>query len=245
MNARFWSLALCIFVAISACSSAPATPTVTPTPLPTLVPSDTPAPPKTATPAPTASPTLVLTPTPTSVQLDPLTGVKVAPPLDITLPDDWKFGYDTIAFQEVGEVTYVPIALYQGPVTGGEGTIVLVWNFRSITAGNPFQSGVGTPNLYVDGLRLLRSLVFDPRCNIGTDLERDYRVGGLPATGTQYSAVTCPDTPDSRGWFAGLNVNGVNFVFYTYTDPIDAMRDNVPADLQAILDSVVFSVPAP
>jgi hypothetical protein len=177
--------------------------------------------------------------------VEPLTGIKVPPPFTIDLPEGWQFGYDTMLFEDVGEITSVPIALYQGPVTGGQGTIVLVWNFRSVLTGDVAAPNAATSNMWIDGLRLLRALVFDPACNLGTDAEREFTVGGLAAVGTNFRAVDCPDAPNTKGWFAGVTVNEVNFVFYMYTDPIDALKDNVPFELQAILDSVVFSVPAP
>ena len=240
-----WNIIIGLVV-LAACSSA-ATPTPTPTftPEATLVPSNTPLVRPTLPPAYTATPTPDVSATPTLIQIDPLLGIKVEPPLTIDLPDGWQLGYDTLLFEDAGELTSVPIALYQGPVTGGQGTIVLVWNFRSVTAGVANATPTGDPDMWIDGLRLLRALVFDAACNMGTDAQRDFTVGGLPATGTNFRAVDCPDAPNTKGWFAGLTVNEVNFVFYLYTDPIDALKDPVPFELQAILDSVVFEVPKP
>lgn len=235
MSSRWIGLVLLWMLA--ACTSAPL-PTATPTP--TLVPTFTPYVRPTFPPTFTPAPTQAQTPTVTPVLVEPLTGIAVEPPLDVPLPDGWAFGYDTMLFQEVGDLTYVPIALYKGKVTGGTGTIVLIWNFRSITTGNPLASAYGQPNLWVDGLRLLRALVFDPRCNIGTAAQQNYTVGGLDAVGTQFAAVDCPDAPDTKGWFAGLTVDDVNFVFYVYTDPIDAMDGAAKQELQALLDRVVF-----
>jgi hypothetical protein len=226
---------------LAACAPAPA-PEPSASPAPTLVPTATPLTRPTLPPANTAQPTPNVSPTPTPILIDPLTGVRTAPPLTLDLPEGWRFGYDTIIFEDVGDLTYVPIALYKGPVTGGTGTIVLVWNFRSVTSGIP-QPDSALDSAWIDGLRLLRGLVFDAECNIGTDPQRDFSVGGRPATGTNFRVVDCPETADTKGWFAGLTVEGVNFIFYMYTDPIDAMKDSVPFELQAILDSIRFEIP--
>lgn len=233
------SLAL---VGLSACGGAPAptpTPSLTPSPVASETPYMRPTLPPTWTPA--VSPTPEPAPSETPVVLNPLTGVAVLPPLTLSLPPEWGEGYDTVLFEEFNDLAYVPIALYQGPVTGGTGTIVLVWNFRSIMAVEALGAGIQA-NLWLDGLRLLRLLVFDSACNIGTAPERDYSVGGLPARGAQFSAVDCPnDLPDTRGWFATLAYGGFNFAFYLYTDPIEAMSGSAAFELQAILDSVRFA----
>jgi hypothetical protein len=125
---------------------------------------------------------------------------------------------------------------------------VLLWGFPSLVPTNaldPASALLGTapaPDLFADGLRLLRLAVIEPACNIGTDLRRDYRVGGLAAVGTQFAAVDCPQEADTRGWFAGVQSGGLNFIFYVYADPITAM-DMGRDELQAILDTVVFRVP--
>jgi hypothetical protein len=186
------------------------------------------------------------TPEPTKivVTIEPLLGRKIPPPLDIQLPQGWKVGYDTLLMKADENVMRgVPLAVYSGPVTGGNGTIVLLWGFPNLV--NPFPQG-GTPavpDLWADGLRLLRLAVFEQGCNIGTDLKRSYRVGLEPAVGTQFAAVTCPDKqPDTRGWFAGVQKYNLNFVFYVYSDPISAM-DKASLELQAILDTVRFKQP--
>jgi hypothetical protein len=175
------------------------------------------------------------------ITLDALLDERVEPPLDITLPDGWRRGYNTLALPDVDAVRPVPLAVYEGPVTGGTGTIVLLWGFASMVAGNPLEEQIATPapDLWADGLRLLRLAILEAGCNIGTDLRRDYRIGELAAVGTQFSAVDCPELPDTRGWFAGVNVGGYNFVFYVYSDPIEAMRE-ADEELQAILDTVRF-----
>lgn len=232
-----------IMLLLSACTGAD------PTPAPTIVPTVTASPVATATTfvmptvRPSATP-IPVTPTATAIQLDPLAGVAIEPPLTLDLPPEWLAGYDMMVFNDVGELTDVPFGLYTGPVSGGTATIVILWNFRSISPGNPLaQPSGGQPDLWLDGLRLLRSLIIEPACNIGTDQRYEYRVGGLPAVGTQWSAIDCPDDlPDTRGWFAGLNVENVNFLFYVYSDPITALDGPAIQEVQAILDSVQFTL---
>ena len=43
------------------------------------------------------------------------------------------------------------------------------------------------------------------------------------------------------GMFVGVEEGGLNFVFYVYANPIDAM-DSAESELQTILDSVTFHV---
>jgi len=206
-------------------------PTLQPSPLPTLQPSITPEPPPTATP----------------IQINPLIGEPQAPPIEIQLPDDWQFGYDTLLIDDMGDLRPVPFALYTGPVSGGQGFIVLLWGFPSITSGIPTGDDFGVANVALDGSRLLRQAIVENGCNVGTDFERDYayNVGELAASGTQFAAVDCPDgLPDTRGWFAGVQQEGMNFVFYMYTEPITAMDGSAPDEMQAILDTVTFDVAA-
>lgn len=174
--------------------------------------------------------------------VEPLTGQQIPPPLELELPEDWQTGYDQLVFVDVGELRVMPFALYTGPVSGGQGFIVLLWGFPNITTGNPFAQEYLLPNLYTDGLRLLRLAVVELECNVGTDLQYEYEVGGLPASGTQFAAVDCPQTLNTRGWFAGLQVEGLNFVFYMFTEPIAAMNGRAPQELQDILDTVTFHV---
>jgi len=86
---------------------------------------------------------------------------------------------------------------------------------------------------------LLRLAIVEQGCNVGTDLKRNYSVGGLSGVGTQFAAVQCPQLPDTRGWFVGVDSNGLNFIFYVFSDPIQAM-DTGRNELQAILDNVHF-----
>ncbi len=199
----------------------------------------------TETPAAPAAATTEATPDSLVVTIQPLLGQKIDPPLDIKLPPGWRYGADTLVLHDVDvEMRTVPLAVYTGPVTGGTGTIVLLWGFPSLVAGNPFSGTPVQPDIWADGLRLLRLAVIEEGCNIGTDLRTQYNIGGLTAVGTQFSAVDCPQLSNTRGWFAGVRISGINFVFYTFTDPIDAMT-GAQKELQAILDTVSFRVPEP
>jgi hypothetical protein len=180
---------------------------------------------------------------PIVVTLQPLLGDSVEPPITFSLPPGWQLGFDTLLLNDVdAPVRAIPLAVYSGPVPGGTGTIVLLWGFPSLVAGNPFQSQTVQPDLWSDGLRLLRLAILEQGCNIGTDLRREYTVGGRAAVGTQFSAVDCPELPDTRGWFAGVSEGGLNFVFYVFADPIEAMNSAEPY-LQSVLDGVEFHVP--
>lgn len=194
-----------------------------------------------ATPDPAS--TAEVTEPPQVVTLEPLLGESLEPPLTLSLPAGWRYGYDALVMNDVDvAMRTIPVAVYTGPVTGGTGTIVLLWGFPNLVALSPLQTQTLEPDLWSDGLRLLRLTVIEQGCNIGTDLRTEYTIGGRAATGTQFSAVDCPDLPDTRGWFAGLQENGINFIFYVFTDPIDAMNTAEP-ELQAILDTVEFRVP--
>ncbi|MFN8531268.1 MAG: thioredoxin domain-containing protein [Anaerolineae bacterium] len=195
-----------------------------------------------ATPVPPQTVDPNVTPQSVSVTFEPLLGVSEPPPLIIGLPPGWTYGYDTLVLQDVDAIRNMPIAVYTGPITGGTGTIVLIWGFPNLI---PLASADGSfePNLWADGLRLLRLAVVEPDCNIGTDLRREYNIGGLTAIGTQFAAVGCPALPDTRGWFAGLQQFDLNFVFYVFADPIAAMDGTGADELQRILDSVRFVTP--
>ncbi len=171
---------------------------------------------------------------------DPLSHDHIQPPLTIDLPAGWSYAYDALVLQDIDGIRPIPFALYTGPVTGGTGTIVLLWGFPNLVSAVALE-----PDVWTDATRLLRLAIFEEGCNIGTDLRRNYSVGGLQATGTQFAAVSCPTLPDARGWFAGLRQFDVNFVFYVYTDPIGAMDGTAPDQLQAILDTVQFVLPTP
>ena len=228
---------------LSGCGAfAQATPTFTPVPSSTFtpLPSETPLPLDTATPS--ATPTITATP---EIHAEDLVAEGVPPPLDISLPENWTSRNIAVAIPDVDtELRPVYVAAYSGPVTGGTGSIVVLWDFPNFLSGDLFAlPGTPTPapDLWSDGLRLFRTAMVETGCNAGTDLQRSYTVGGLEGSGTQFAIVDCPESPDTRGWFVGLQEKGMNFVFYIYTEPIDAM-DSAQAELQAILDTVKFRV---
>lgn len=265
MSRQLFVIGAGLLVFMAACSPAPA-----PTPTLTLLPSLTPSPtadvqaaveatltvlaPTTIAMQQAAEATAEATPEATAVvvEVDPLLGQAVEPPLTITLPEGWALTKnDTLVLSDLSdtaELRGIPFVAWNGPVAGGTGTIVMLWGFPSLVpmdADNAASAMIGTPppaDLFADGLRLLRIAVIDPNCNIGTDLRRTYRIGTLSAVGTQFAAVECPDLPDTRGWFAGVQANNLSFIFYVYADPIEAM-DTGRDTLQAILDTVQFNVP--
>jgi hypothetical protein len=177
------------------------------------------------------------------LELPPVTSDEVAPPIIIGLPPGWRTGYAVQFLRDVDADRTIPVAVYQGPVTGGTGNIVLLWGFPNLNL-VPEQGipETATPDLWLDGVRLLRLAVVEAGCNVGTDLRREYNVGGLTAVGTQFAAVDCPELPDTRGWFAGLRQYNINFIFYVFTEPIEAM-DVAEGELQAILNSIRFAAP--
>ncbi len=176
---------------------------------------------------------------------DPLTHDPIPPPLTIDLPDGWAYAYDSLVLQDIDGIRPIPFAIYRGPVSGGTGYIVLLWGFPNLVNVSAAITAPIQPDVWTDATRLLRLAVVEQGCNVGTDLRRNYSVGGLQATGTQFAAVDCPELPDTRGWFAALRQFNANFVFYMYADPITAMDDEATTqDLQAILDTVQFIMPA-
>lgn len=223
---------LLIGVLLAGCAEA--APTATPSPVPTSTATFTPTPRPTGTPTITPLPTVV-------VQVTQLSGQGTAPPLTIDLPPGWGFHHDVLTIPDVDALRPIQVSIYQGPITGGTGTIVLLWGFPNILGANPFTTPNPEPNLWSDGLRLFRLTLVDRGCVPGTDLQRDFTIGDLPATGTLFAIVDCPESPDTRGWFAGLQRAGINFVFYTYAEPITAMDDGAE-ELQAILDTVRFTI---
>lgn len=201
----------------------------------------TPVPTSTSTPAPesvtdTANQADV---TATPLAISPLLDLPIQPPITIDLPSGWGFAYNAFVYADLdGRIETVPFAYYEGPVTNGTGTIILLWGFDSVV--NPFEAQM---NPWLDGLRLLRLVIMDNECLIGTAPERDYRIGGVEATGTQFSAVDCPEgIPDTRGWFAAAFVDGINFAFYMYVDPIQPAGTPAEVDLQQMLDTIEFHV---
>jgi hypothetical protein len=209
--------------------------------VPSSTPTDVPSPTPSATTAPTIAVTEVTEEPPIELKITPLAGVGDPPPLDISLPSNWDSWHNTLALPDIDALRPIPLTVYDGPVTGGVGVIVLLWGFPNLVQPFPQDGQRPTSNLWSDGLRLFRLAMVDEGCNSGTDLQRTYRVGSLSATGTQFSIVDCPQSPDTRGWFAGLQEGGLNFVFFIYTEPIEAMN-TASEELQAIMDTIVFHV---
>lgn len=206
---------------------------------------------QTETPEPDSQ---ALTSTPAPLLLDPLLGFGTLPPFEMTLPEGWQLVLrDTFTYQDLvldgdGQLETLPIDVYYGPVSNeGEGWIVMLWGYDSLV---PFEPNLTESEYYeraawLNGLRMLQFVVFDSRCNIGTAPQRDYSIGVLPAIGTTFSAVDCPgEQPDTRGWFAALNIDNLNFAFFAYADPIQPAGSIVEFELQAIIDTVVFNVEA-
>lgn len=186
----------------------------------------------------TATPDPESTDTPEVITVDPLVGVGIDPPFTITLPEGWRNAQDALLLQDIDTVRSIPFSIYTGPIPGGTGSIVLLWGFPNLIT----PSQTAAPDLWTDGLRLLRLAILEEGCNIGTDLRQEYSVGGVMGIGTQFAAVDCPELPDTRGWFVGFQQFNLNFVFYIYADPIDAMNGN-QAVFQEILDSIQFVRP--
>ena len=237
---------LIIILPLVGCSSLNApTPTLTPT----LVATSTATTPPTFTPL---APTETLTPTPEEtleptvvIEIDQLLEEGTAPPFDIVLPEGWDTQYLIYTLPDVDAVLRpMQLTVYQGPVTGGTGSILVLWGFPNFINDNPFTAPGATPlppNLWADGLRLFRTALVDPGCNSGTDLQRSYTVGEREGSGTQFAIVDCPESPDTRGWFVGLQEEGLNLLFFAYAEPIEAMT-SATSELQTILDSVRFRV---
>lgn len=174
--------------------------------------------------------------------IEPSQDDAIDPPISITLPEGWIAQNGTVLIQDIIGLRLLPFTAYIGEINGGVGFIILLWGFESIGIANDLLSDEDDlVNSFLDGLRLLRLAVVEPQCNVGTDVQRDYRIGDKTALGTGFAAVNCPETADTRGWFAGLNVDGFNFAFYIFAEPIGAM-DGAENDLQAILDTVEFHI---
>jgi hypothetical protein len=244
MLQRLWLFFVLLVSVLAACTSA--APTSTPTATPTLLPSLTPTALPSLTPTLGAEPISEATPETTveTLALTPLAGFGVEPPVTMTFPDGWGYHIDTFALADVADLRAIPVVYYEGPIAGGAGVgkIYLFWGFPNLVDPFPDDATTLAPNLWSDGLRLFRLAMVDPGCNSGTDIQRTYRIGNQSAVGTQFSIVDCPESPDTRGWFAGTQVNGLNFVFFVLAEPIETM-EVADEELQSILNSAVFNVP--
>jgi hypothetical protein len=263
MQRTFLRLLMTASFAFAACVSAPA-PTSTPEPPPTL----------TSTPVPTS--TLVFTATPTlealptdevadateEVVVEPIIATDLVAPIRIDLPEGWLTGSASVPADVPSDMTgtalmldeglgipFLPFTSYKGPVTGGTGFITVVWGFQNITTAFPGMESQAQIYLRGDGIRLLNLAVLEAGCNVGLDVDREFMIGQVVATGTYFAADNCPALepggprpPDVKGWFAVTQQNGINFAFYAYTEPAEAMDGDALTELQAILDTVVFDM---
>lgn len=243
---------------LTACGGNGDSPTVTPLPTipPTLVATSTPTEESPLTPiGEESTPELMaFTATPEGIVqqivVEAAEGQEVPPPINVVLPAGWTQINSTIAFPDIGSIMSVlPFTLFRGPVTGGQGYIIVLWGFSSIAPGSPRSERYGQFNLGVDGRRLLQLAVTDIGCVVGgitdPDYDREFRIGELIGEGTYWSAVQCPESVDTRGWFAGVHHLGINYVFYMYTEPIEAMDGPAEAELQTILDTIDFLMEEP
>ncbi len=174
--------------------------------------------------------------------LEAVEGQEIDPPVTIELPEEWLSGNGTALVQDVFGLQLVPFTVYTGPVTDGDGFIIVLWGYESTGTTNPL-TGQTNVTPYLDALRLLRFAIIGGDCVPGVDVEREFEIGGMTARGANFSAYRCEETVDTRGWFVGMQVDGVNIGFYIFTEPIDAMDGNAPEELQAILDTVEFDIP--
>lgn len=181
---------------------------------------------------------LVETPRP----LDPLLSIGIQPPMNIDLPPGWRSGYDTLAYRDIdGSIQTALIAVYTGPVTGGTGWLILAWGHNSVM--NPFEMESETRAIFLDGLRLLRLIVFDASCTVTVEPQSEYNVGVILAPGAAFTATECPNgQPDTSGWFASVRQEDVNFTFFAYVDPLQVPGSPAEADMQTIMDSIIIRV---
>ena len=85
--------------------------------------------------------------------VEPAEGQEIDPPLDIDLPANWAAHNGTLLIQDIdAHLRLIPYTAYRGPVSGGEGFIVLLWGFVQATPGNPADMTFGQPDIHLDGL---------------------------------------------------------------------------------------------
>ncbi|MCC7210120.1 MAG: hypothetical protein IT323_22645 [Anaerolineae bacterium] len=239
----------------------PGLPTGAPGPTATLAIASTLPGPTATSPLLAASPTPLASPEPTQ----PLVLPGDAPPFGVNLPRGWQYAYQYVPIRTAYDAVMMGVAIYQGPVTNGVGTIIALWGFPSIAPPPSLSDLMGanasatpetpTPGpeaalddlsrsmLWTDGLRLLQGTVVDITCNVGTSGQQPFSVGGQPAVGTYFNITGCQGEPDTAGWFAGVKSGTGNVLFYAYVEPIEAYND-ARGDLQAVLDSIRFAVVA-
>jgi hypothetical protein len=183
--------------------------------------------------------------TPTVTPFVPPPGVP--PPLTIQLPTGWHATYTEVPVVDQFSQALINVAAYAGPVSdNGIGSIYVLWNYPSLVPVDPGSlpttvADLVNQQLLSDGLRLLHGTVLDASCTFGNYGHTTFTIGGQPAVGQLFQAAACQDnSSDVAGWYAGVRQAGVNILFYAYVQPVSAYN-NGRADLQRILDSVVFS----
>jgi hypothetical protein len=193
----------------------------------------------------------------TSVPVEVQNGV--APALDITLPQGWTSTYLLVPIRQPLTQVNVNLARYYGAVkNGGFGTIFVLWNFPSVgarpTIAPPGPTPTYPPNvtplsyeqqlLWSDGVRLLKGTIAEITCNTADHGQRFFQLGKETGIGAYFNIAQCPNEPDALGWFAGIQQFGIKYLFYVYVEPPQAY-DESRADLQSVLDTIVFKAPFP
>ena len=207
----------------------------------------TPTPQVTRTPRASATATTAPSPAPSAIALSPTAAAPIdevdlpsvlpgtAPPLAITLPDDWQALDLLVPLRTFDGVHHsVPLSIYVGPLPGGAtGYVYLYWGF-------PYTVEVtGAFNLWADGVQILRGSLVGDSCNLGLYEQQAFEIGDRQGVGAYYQASECGDETDTAGWFTALRVGRGHFAFYTAVEPWSSLAEHEDA-LQAILDSVEF-----
>lgn len=211
------------------------TPAASPTVTPFVV-----APEVTTTPMPSPTATVadatdVATPAPTIGT--PSVRYAEPPLLTLDLPAEWDEGHFLIPITSAFVEGHIILSVYEGPLMeGADGHIWVVWRFPNIL---PY--GAESVDLWADAILYLRSMLFLD-CNILVDTEgrTTYTIGGQEAVGTIFSAVDCPgEAEDVAGWFAGLQYEGENYIFYMGVEPASLVTEGIPY-LRQIVNSITF-----
>jgi hypothetical protein len=213
----------------------------TPVPSSTFTP-----PPPTATPYPPGftptPPTPDATATASAGTLEALVQSDLSAPLTIAVPSGWFSNNFNLPLVLFDVIMPVPFTYYAGSMAGGTATIAVLWGFENITPVDLADEEIELFNLWSDGVRLLVTGLLEPGCTPGLDDQREFSVGGRPAVGSLFSVVDCPDSADIAGWFAVLDVDGLNFAFFVYYEPREGFDETVQAQFQSILDTVRFDL---
>ncbi len=205
--------------------------TSTPNASPTVTPFGVEA---TVTNIPTATPTAMV-----AIPTESTPTVRFADPplLTIELPTDWDEDHFLIPISSQFVEGDIILSVYEGPLMEGvKGYIWVVWRFPNVL---PYDAD--SFDLWADAVLYLRSMLF-MGCNIGLDTENrtTYTIGGQEAVGSTYSAVQCVSgAEDVAGWFAALQYEGENYVFYMGVEPANMIGSATPA-LRQIANSITF-----